>query len=355
MTRDIPFEISDTIRYEDGYEAADQIKISFADSDDDGIIDDPDAFEEIVGADFSGTANAEEKFLFFQETVDIAGNKIFEFIDNSTKIITATPTESNINIDDYAEGSFIYFYNSNEDRIKKVIVSSNNSKILELQSNYKANVGRDKLKFHYIHNANVDRRIDPSVSNIVDIFLLTRSYDTAFRNYLAGAAVKPEAPSSDSLRISFGTNLSAIKSISDEIIYHTTNYKILFGSLADESLQSVFKVVKNPYKTINDNDLKVRIINSINTFFDIKNWDFGDRFYVSELITFITNAVSPDVSNMTIVPRQLSQSFGSLFEIQSRSDEIFVSGATVDDIEIVTAINAVETRTSIVSISSSTY
>jgi hypothetical protein len=355
LTRDIPFEISDTIRYEDGYEAADQIKISFADSDDDGIIDDPDAFEEVVGTDFSGTENAEEKFLFFQETVDIAGNKIFEFIDNSTKIITATPTESNINIDDYAEGSFIYFYNSNEDRIKKVVVSSNNSKILELQSNYKANVGRDKLKFHYIHNANVDRRIDPSVSNIVDIFLLTRSYDTAFRNYLAGAAAKPEAPSSDSLRISFGTNLNAIKSISDEIVYHTTNYKILFGALADESLQAVFKVVKNPYKTINDNDLKVRIINSINTFFDIKNWDFGDRFYVSELITFITNAVSPDVSNMTIVPRQLSQSFGSLFEIQSRSDEIFVSGATVDDIEIVTAINAVETRTSIVSVSSSTY
>jgi len=355
LTRDIPFEISDTIRYEDGYEAADQIKISFADSDDDGIIDDPDAFEEIVGADFSETENAEEKFLFFKETVDIAGNKIFEFIDNSTKIITATPTESNINIDDYAEGSFIYFYNSNEDRIKKVVVSSNNSKILELQSNYKANLGRDKLKFHYIHNANVDRRIDPSVSNIVDIFLLTRSYDTAFRNYLAGAAVKPEAPSSDSLRISFGTSLNAIKSISDEIVYHTTNYKVLFGALADENLQAVFKVVKNPYKTINDNDLKVRIINSINTFFDIKNWDFGDRFYVSELITFITNAVSPDISNMTIVPRQLSQSFGSLFEIQSRSDEIFVSGATVDDIEIVTAINAVETRTSILSVSSSTY
>jgi len=355
LTRDIPFEISDTVRYEDGYEAADQIKISFADSDDDGIIDDPDAFEEIVGADFSETENAEEKFLFFKETVDIAGNKIFEFIDNSTKIITATPTESNINIDDYAEGSFIYFYNSNEDRIKKVVVSSNNSKILELQSNYKANLGRDKLKFHYIHNANVDRRIDPSVSNIVDIFLLTRSYDTAFRNYLAGAAVKPEAPSSDSLRISFGTSLNAIKSISDEIVYHTTNYKVLFGALADENLQAVFKVVKNPYKTINDNDLKVRIINSINTFFDIKNWDFGDRFYVSELITFITNAVSPDISNMTIVPRQLSQSFGSLFEIQSRSDEIFVSGATVDDIEIVTAINAVETRTSILSVSSSTY
>ena len=45
---------------------------------------------------------------------------------------------------------------------------------------------------------------------------------------------------------------------------------------------------------------------------------------------------------MIIVPRQESQVFGSLFEIQSRADEIFVSGATVDDIEIVTSINAAE-------------
>jgi hypothetical protein len=47
---------------------------------------------------------------------------------------------------------------------------------------------------------------------------------------------------------------------------------------------------------------------------------------------------------MVILPRQITQSFGSLFEIQSRVDEIFVSGATVDDIEIVTAISASELR-----------
>jgi hypothetical protein len=355
LKRDIIFEVSDTIRYEDGYEAADQIKISFSDSDFDGVIDDPDAFEEIVGTDQpEDTTAAEEKFLFFRETVDTAGNKIFEFIDNTNKIILAAQNEADVNIDNYNEGTLIYFYSSDEDRIKKVVLSSNNSKVFELQSDYKATVGRDKLKFHYIHNANVDRRIDPSVSNIIDIFLLTRSYDTAYRNYLAGAAIKPEPPSSDSLRISFGTNLNSIKSISDEIVYHPTNYKVLFGSLAAERLQATFKIVKNPSKTINDNDLKVRIITAINTFFDIGNWDFGDRFYVGELITYITNAVSPDVSNLVIVPKQNSQVFGSLFEIQSRSDEIFVSGATVDDIEIVSSINAVEIRANVNSIISST-
>ena len=72
------------------------------------------------------------------------------------------------------------------------------------------------------------------------------------------------------------------------------------------------------------------------------NWDFGDKFYLSELITYVINSTSPDISNMTIVPKQASQSFGSLFEIQSKADEIFVSGATVDNIEIVSSINAAE-------------
>jgi hypothetical protein len=184
--------------------------------------------------------------------------------------------------------------------------------------------------------------------------LLTRSYDTAYRVYIAGGSSEPEAPSSDSLRTSYGTKLNAIKSISDEIIYHPVKYKVLFGKLADEKLQAQFKVVKNPSQTINDNDLKVRIITAINLFFDINNWDFGDRFYLSELITYVINSVSPDVSNLVIVPRQSSQSFGSLFEIQSRSDEIFINGATVDDVEIVTAITATEVRASINSIVSST-
>jgi hypothetical protein len=47
---------------------------------------------------------------------------------------------------------------------------------------------------------------------------------------------------------------------------------------------------------------------------------------------------------LVIVPRQPTQTFGSLFEIQSANDEIFVSGATVDDVVIVSAISASEIR-----------
>jgi hypothetical protein len=177
----------------------------------------------------------------------------------------------------------------------------------------------------------------------MDIYLLTRSYDEAYRIWLAGGTgVEPEAPTTDSLRTSFGANLSQIKSISDEIIYHPVKYKVLFGITAEPKLQAQFKVVKNPSQAVNDNDLKVRIVTAINEFFDINNWDFGDRFYLSELITYIVNQVAPDVSNLTIVPKQSEQGFGSLFEIQSGPDEIFVSGATVDDIKIVSAITVSE-------------
>jgi hypothetical protein len=125
----------------------------------------------------------------------------------------------------------VYFYDSTEDRVKRVDYTSNS---FILEPTYTANIGRSRLNFQYIHNANVDRRIDPSVSNIIDVYLLTKSYDTSFRKYLSGGVtVKPEAPNSDSLRISFGNALGEIKSISDEIIYHPVNYKVLFGSTAE--------------------------------------------------------------------------------------------------------------------------
>jgi hypothetical protein len=343
LKQDITFEVSDSIAYDDGYQSAKEIKIGFADSDDDGIIDNPDSFEQIVGAD----TDTPKPYLFFTESVDTFGNVSYTYFENSLKangrrIIDIQLRESEININEYDDGELIYFYDASEDRVKSVDKASNT---LVLESNYKAYIGRAGLKFQYIHNANVDRRIDPSVSNIIDIFLLTKSYDSSFRTYLSGGtATKPEAPNSDSLRVSFGGSLSQIKAVSDEIIYHPVNYKVLFGSTADAQYQAQFKVVKNPNKTINDNDLKVRIINAINEFFDVNNWDFGDRFYLGELITYITNAVTPDLSNLVIVPRQPTQTFGSLFEIQSRNDEIFVSGATVDDIVIVSAITAAEIR-----------
>lgn len=336
LKQDFVFEVSDAIKFEDGYQSADEIKLSFADSDDDGIIDDPEAFEQIVGQDL------DLKYLFFNKELDLTGNTVYTYVDNTNDTILIMQTQEGIDITAYDDGQLIYFYTAAENRVKRV---DRNTNTLVVAPSYKAVIGRPNLKFQYFHAANIDRRIDPSSSNIIDIYLLVKNYDTEFRKWLADVITEqPEAPSSDSLRVTFGGELNLIKSISDEIIYHPVNYKVLFGSKAAPKLQAQFKVVKNPTKTINDNDLKVRIVSAIDRFFDINNWDFGDRFYVGELITYVTNEVSPDVSNMVIVPMQPDQSFGSLFEIQSQPEEIFISGATVDDVIIVPAITATEIK-----------
>jgi hypothetical protein len=337
LKRDISFFLDDTIKFSDGYESPKEIVISFSDKDDDGVIDDPDSFEEIVGEDI------DLKFLYFKEIQDNTGNVSTELIDTSVESIVAFQRETDINVNNFDAGQLIYFYDLNENRIKRVTGTSTGSKILVIEPSYRAYVGRDDIKFQYIHNSGEDRRIDPSVSNIIDVYLLTRSYDTDFRRFISGeTSVRPEIPTSDGLRISYGAKLSSIKSISDEVIYHPVRYKILFGREAEKNLQASFKIVKNPAVSINDNDLKVRIINSINDFFDVQNWDFGDKFYLGELITYVLSSVAPDLSNIIIVPRQTGQVIGDIFEIRSRPDEIFVSGATVDDIEIVSSLNSAQ-------------
>ena len=56
--------------------------------------------------------------------------------------------------------------------------------------------------------------------------------------------------------------------------------------------------------------------------------------------------LAPDIVTFVIVPDQTVQTFGSLYEIKSESDEIFISGATVQDVEIIDALTASKLRAS---------
>jgi hypothetical protein len=78
-------------------------------------------------------------------------------------------------------------------------------------------------------------------------------------------------------------------------------------------------------------------------FFSIENWEFGQTFYFSELATYVMNELTPDITNFVIVPKSTG-SFGSLFEVTCQSNEIFINGATVNDIEIIDAITASELK-----------
>ena len=239
-----------------------------------------------------------------------------------------------------------------EQIFKQLNKSLNNLSIVDT---YRAYAGRDNLRFEYTHVADSNYRIDPARSNIIDTYVLTRQYDTNIRQFLNGALqVLPLPQSNDELFRNYGSEINKIKSISDEVIYHPVKYKVLFGKEANEDLQVIFKIVRNKDLVVNDNELKADVINAINEFFAIENWDFGETFYFQELSAYIINKLTPKLVSVVIVPRQGSQAFGSLFEIRSEPDEIFISGASVADVEIIKEITAVQIQASGQVITSST-
>jgi hypothetical protein len=252
----------------------------------------------------------------------------------------AYPTELDV-LGTPTEGQLFYFYNA--DVVKSYSTSSSTSYVLE--PNYFAKPGRKGLKFQYKHNSGDDRRLDPSKTNLIDIFVLTKSYDTAFRNWIdSGSGTEPTPPTSSELEENYSSTLENIKSISDQIIYQPVKYKALFGSSADKNLQATFKAVRNSERSTTDNELKSKILVAIESFFMLDNWDFGQTFYFSELSTYVMNLLTPDITNFIIVPKA-DVPFGSLYEIACQNNEIFVNGAMITDIEIIDAITSSQIKT----------
>lgn len=346
FTVDFDWEITEEFRDSEGYVDSKKIQVTFFDEDDDGVVDNPQIFDDIVAP----SVNSLDKYIFQQKYITTDGVEDFNYISKEDLGVIVLQNKSFLGpFSLYNTGQIFYYV---EENIFEVLDRTTGT--LSVTNDYKAHIGRDSIKFQYVHAADSNSRIDPSASNIIDIYLLTRTYDLQFRQWIDGTVEnKPLPPSSDSLFLSYGSTLNKIKSLSDEIIYHPVKYKILFGDKADASLQATFKIVKNSV-VLNDNDVKSRAIAAINEFFALENWDFGERFYFSELSNYVMTQLAPDLVTFIIVPNQESQSFGSLYEIKSESDEIFISGATVDNIDIIDAVTASRLKASGAIITSST-
>ena len=77
-----------------------------------------------------------------------------------------------------------------------------------------------------------------------------------------------------------------------------------------------------------------------NTFFDPNNWDFGDTFYFSELAAYLHATLVPNIASIVIVPADTTVVFGNYFQINAEPWEIITSAATVNDVDIVSAVTA---------------
>lgn len=193
------------------------------------------------------------------------------------------------------------------------------------------------LYFKWSHYCPVDQRVDPAVTNIIDMIVITESYYRdmiIWKNSGGTLASLPAPPTTEELRVQF-QDLNQYKMVSDSMIWNSGKFKILFGATAEPELQATFKVVKAPSSSISDNEVKTRVIQAIDAYFDIRNWDFGEKFFYTELAAFIHQQLSKIISTVVIVPNNATSQFGNLFEIVGSPDELFMSTATVANVQIV--------------------
>ena len=336
---DQPWQVDAPVIELDGYQEPRKVKISFYDIDEDGQIDNPDSFVDIVNPDyFDSVTGFKSNFVFFKWNT---GRTRYTVADPTQ--FFSCPTENDVPQSMLTDGQLFYFY---DDAVNVIKIWDESILDYVLQTDYFARPGRSDLKFHYIHKASQDRRLDPGKTNLMDIYLLTKSYDTEFRNWLyTGDGTEPYPPTTQGLDTSYSLLLNPLKSISDELVFQPAKYKILFGDKAPAVLQATFKATKNPARSNSDNDLKTRILTAIDQFFSIDNWDFGQTFFFSELSTYVMNIMTPDITNFIIVPKQ-EYAFGSLYEIKCKSNEIFVSGATTFNIEIIDSMTTSQLKAS---------
>lgn len=193
------------------------------------------------------------------------------------------------------------------------------------------------LYFKWSHFSPIDQRVDPSPTNIIDMIVVTDSFyrDMLIWKNSNGTIISmPEPPTTEELRVQY-QDLEHFKMVSDAMIWNSGTFKILFGPQASSELQATIKVVKSPSTNISDNEVKTKVIQAVDIYFDIRNWDFGEKFFWSELSAFIHQQLSKIISSVVIVPNNADSQFGNLFEIIASPTELFMSTATVNNVQIV--------------------
>ena len=338
----------------DGFVDDFQVVVSYQDSDSDGVADDPDFFDEIVAPDI----NSSTKFVFFEKTVDF---------DNLQRYLLVEPARVNSDfatLDDieaykseFLPGQVFYAYEQinyvgpaagTTGAFYLLVVSTTGVRTLtDVTSDWIARVGRQSIYYQYRHNAPLTSRIDPGTTNIIDLYVVTQSYYTAYQNWVrdtTDTVPYPPLPTINELSTAY-QGLNDYKMISDNIVVNSVIFKPLFGPKAATELRATIKVIRAANSTASESEIKNLVVANLDNYFTIDKWDFGDTFYFSELAAYIHSNMGGIVSSVVLVPLDPLKSFGDLYEIRSTPSEIFVNAAGVSSVEVITALTSTNIRT----------
>ena len=193
--------------------------------------------------------------------------------------------------------------------------------------------------FRWEHYADLDKRIDPSTSNIVDMYVLSADYVRNVNKWKANnfTTTTPTPPNNYELAKIMET-IEPKAAMADHLAYIPVQFKYLFGSYAKAENQAVFKVIKKVGAGYTDSEIKTAVSTKVNEYFVIDNWEFGDTFYFSELAAYLHKELGDYISSVVITPKYASNTFTNLLSISCALNEIFMAVTTSSDVKIITQL-----------------
>ena len=328
----------------DGYVNDFQVEVAATDVNNRQLILNPDFFNDVTGYE-TGSANI-GIYVFF-ETVQDAINLTRQYIIPSTDVIYQYGTKTQIEVVkyDYPLGQLFYaytenkFYKSIQDQTVTVP-----SYVMTEQPQYSVKPGRQGLSFQYRHNSNNTTRIDPVTTNIIDLYVVTQAYYTAYQNWIndvTNTIPMPDRPTISELSADY-SQVNDFKMLSDAVVLNSVVFKPLFGPKADPALRGTIKVIKASNTNASDSEIRSAVLQAMTNYFNINNWNFGDTFYFSELSAYLHAECGELISSAVLVPNDPTKPFGDLYEIKCMPYEIFVNAATANDVLVVPALTPAE-------------
>jgi hypothetical protein len=331
----------------DGYVNDYKVEVSYQDADADGVADNPDFFGEIV------EPTVGRPLIFLQRTTD------FDDLERLLPVESGVVNSNFATVDavelvktEYVNGQVFYTYQSEKFyRLVVTLVNGFLNRTLIEVSDFEARTGRQNLAFQYRHNSPLSNVINPGTTNIIDLYVVTQEYYTDYQNYIkdtTGTVPLPSLPTIGELTTAY-SGLNNYKMVSDNLVVNSVIFKPLFGAKAAPELRATIKVVKAPRSTASVAEIKSQIIANVNSYFTLDKWDFGDTFFFSELAAYLHERLGSIISSVVLVPLNPLKTFGDLYEIRSAPNEIFVSAATVVDVEVIEALtqNNIRSQTSV--------
>lgn len=337
LTKTLKFRFNDSIKYFDGFIDPRRVEVIPYDSDQDTSYDDPDIFDYITY-----NPNEVNRYVFYVKEFDPSG------------FSQDIPTEAIFVQADQTGFASYDWENNPEEYLAAYSIEDNaffeyNGNFVYVEGKYKQFIGRNSLTYKYSHYTDTNSRIDPAITNVIDMYVLTSNYYknvVDWKNQNRNTAF-PTAELQSQLQQSF-SGLDDFKMISDQMIWNSAKFTLLFGPQAIQENQVSIKIVKVPQTSLTDNQLKQSVIFAIEEYFDINNWEFGETIYISELCAYIHSKLISDLASIQIVKKATVDSPEvDIYEIRQEFNSLPLNTATINDVKIIPSAAVDNVKTSI--------